>query len=81
MSGEKLNDNPVQRGEVHNYRNDYKFNYEIKQKANAEWQIGSIKIRSDSSDGLSSLLVNITKDLLELMEQEGFKLVKKVGAD
>lgn len=77
MSGE---DKP-QRGEIHNYRNDYKFNYEIKQKANAEWQIGSIKIRSDNSDGLSSLLVNITKDLLELMEKEGFKLVKKVGAD
>ncbi len=75
MSGESS------KGEIHNYRNDYKFNYEIKQKANAEWQVGSIKIRSDNSDGLSSLLVNITKDLLDLMEQEGFKLVKKVGAD
>lgn len=70
-----------QKGEIHNYRNDYKFNYEIKQKANSEWQIGSIKIRSDNSEGLSKLLVNITKDLLELMENEGFKLVKKVGAD
>ncbi len=76
-----MSEDKPQRGEVHNYRNDYKFNFEIKQKANAEWQIGSIKIRSDNSDGLSSLLVNITKDLLELMEKEGFKLVKKVGAD
>lgn len=71
----------TQRGEVHNYRNEYKFNYEIKQKANAEWQIGSIKIRSDNEEGLSNLLVHITKELLELMEKEGFKLVKKVGAD
>ena len=69
------------KGEVHNYRNDYKFNFEIKQKANGEWQIGSIKIRSDSEDGLGSLMVNITKDLIELMERDGFKLVKKVGAD
>ena len=76
-----MSEDKPQRGEIHNYRNDYKFNYEIKQKANSEWQIGSIKIRSDNSDGLSSLLVNITKDLLELMEKEGFKLVKKVGAD
>ena len=73
--------NESQRGEVHNYRNEYKFNYEIKQKANAEWQIGSIKIRSDNEEGLSNLLVHITKELLELMEKEGFKLVKKVGAD
>ncbi len=70
-----------QKGEIHNYRNEYKFNYEIKQKANAEWQIGSIKIRSDNEEGLSNLLVHITKELLELMENEGFKLVKKVGAD
>ena len=70
-----------QKGEVHNYRNEYKFNYEIKQKANCEWQIGSIKIRSDNEEGLSNLLVHITKELLELMENEGFKLVKKVGAD
>ena len=69
------------KGEIHNYRNEYKFNYEIKQKANAEWQIGSIKIRSDSEEGLGNLLVHITKDLLEHMEQQGFKLVKKVGAD
>lgn len=69
------------KGEVHNYRNDYKFNFEIKQKANGEWQIGSIKIRSDSEDGLGNLMVNITKDLIELMERDGFKLVKKVGAD
>ncbi len=71
----------TRKGEVHNYRNDYKFNFEIKQKANGEWQIGSIKIRSDSEDGLGSLMVNITKDLIELMERDGFKLVKKVGAD
>lgn len=69
------------KGEIHNYRNDYKFNYEIKQKANGEYQIGSIKIRSDSSDGLSQLLVNITKDLTDLMKDSGFKMVEKVGAD
>ncbi len=77
MSGEEK----PQRGEIHNYRNDYKFNYEIKQKANGEYQIGSIKIRSDFSDGLSDLLVNIAKDLTRLMEEKGFKMVKKVGAD
>ena len=70
-----------QKGEIHNYRNDYKFNYEIKQKANGEWQIGSIKIRSDFSDDLGSLLVNIVKDLTRLMKDEGFKMVEKVGAD
>ena len=70
-----------QRGEIHNYRNDYKFNYEIKQKANGEFQIGSIKIRSDNDDGLSTLLVNITKDLIEAMKSKGFKVVEKVGAD
>jgi len=70
-----------QRGEIHNYRNEYKYNFEIKQKANGEFQIGSIKIRSDSSDGLSQLLVNITKDLTNLMKEEGFKMVEKVGAD
>lgn len=70
-----------QKGEIHNYRNDYKFNYEIKQKANGEFQIGSIKIRSDYSEDLGSLLVNITKDLIELMKEKGFKVVEKVGAD
>lgn len=70
-----------QKGEIHNYRNDYKFNYEIKQKANGEWQIGSIKIRSDFSNDLGSLLVNIAKDLTDLMENKGFTMVKKVGAD
>ncbi len=70
-----------QRGEIHNYRNDYKFNYEIKQKANGEWQIGSIKIRSDNDQGLSTLLVNITKDLIDAMKDKGFKVVQKVGAD
>ena len=70
-----------QKGEIHNYRNDYKFNYEIKQKANGEFQIGSIKIRSDYSEDLGSLLVNITKDLIELMKDKGFKVVEKVGAD
>ncbi len=74
MSGES------QKGEIHNYRNDYKFNYEIKQKANGEWQIGSIKIRSDNDQGLSSLLVNITKDLIDAMKEQGFKMVEKVGA-
>lgn len=73
--------NESQKGEIHNYRNDYKFNYEIKQKANGEWQIGSIKIRSDNDQGLGTLLVNITKDLTELMDKNGFKTVKKVGAD
>jgi len=71
----------TQRGEIHNYRNDYKFNYEIKQKANGEFQIGSIKIRSDNDDGLSTLLVNITKDLIDAMKSKGFKMVEKVGAD
>lgn len=70
-----------QKGEIHNYRNDYKFNYEIKQKANGEFQIGSIKIRSDYNEDLGSLLVNITKDLIELMKEKGFKVVEKVGAD
>ncbi len=70
-----------QKGEIHNYRNDYRFNYEIKQKANGEWQIGSIKIRSDYSSDLGSLLVNIVKDLTKLMKDEGFKMVEKVGAD
>ncbi len=77
MSGEEK----PQRGEIHNYRNDYKFNFEIKQKANGEYQIGSIKIRSDFHDGLSDLLVNIAKDLTDLMEKKGFKMVKKVGSD
>ena len=71
----------TQKGEIHNYRNDYKFNYEIKQKANGEWQIGSIKIRSDNDQGLSYLLVNITKDLIDAMKEKGFKMVERVGAD
>jgi len=75
MSGE------IKKGEVHNYRNEYKFNFEIKQKANGEWQIGSIKIRSDNEEGLNNLLVHLTKNLLEHMEEEGLKLVKRVGAD
>ena len=33
-----MSGNNSQRGEIHNYRNDYKFNYEIKQKANGEEQ-------------------------------------------
>ena len=76
-----MSGNNSQRGEIHNYRNDYKFNYEIKQKANGEWQIGSIKIRSDNDDGLSTLLVNITKDVIDAMKSKGFKVVEKVGAD
>ena len=44
-------DEKTQRGEIHNYKNDYKFTYELKQKANGEWQVGG-KIRSDNEDGL-----------------------------
>ncbi len=76
-----MSEEKPQRGEIHNYRNDYKFNFEIKQKANGEFQIGSIKIRSDNDDGLSTLLVNITKDLIDAMKNKGFKMVERVGAD
>ena len=58
-----------QKGEIHNYKNDYKFTYELKQKANGEWQIGG-KIRSDNEDGLK-----------EIGKSRGFKFIKPVGAD
>ena len=45
-------DEKSQKGEIHNYKNDYKFTYELKQKANGEWQVGG-KIRSDNEDGLA----------------------------
>ena len=40
----------TQRGEVHNYRNDYKFTFDLKQKANGEYKM-EVKIRSDNEDG------------------------------
>ena len=67
-------------GEVHNYRNDYKFTFELHQRANGEFQMGG-KIRSDNEDGLSNLFINLMTDLRDLANNKGFPIVKKVGAD
>ncbi len=72
---------PTTKGEVHNYRNEYKYTYEVGQKANAEWQIKSIKIRSDNSDLLHENLAQIAKDIGEAMKEKGHKMVKPVGGD
>ena len=73
-------DEKVQRGEIHNYKNDYKFTYELKQKANGEWQVGG-KIRSDNEDGLADLFITLLSDLKTIAGSRGFKIVKPVGAD
>ena len=73
-------DDKSQKGEIHNYKNDYKFTYELKQKANAEWQVGG-KIRSDNEDGLADLFITLLSDLKTIAKNRGFKIVKPVGAD
>ena len=73
-------DEKTQRGEIHNYKNDYKFTYELKQKANGEWQVGG-KIRSDNEDGLADLFITLLSDLKSIAKNRGFKIVKPVGAD
>ena len=73
-------DEKTQRGEIHNYKNDYKFTYELKQKANREWQVGG-KIRSDNEDGLADLFITLLGDLKTIAGNRGFKIVKPVGAD
>ena len=69
------------KGEIHNYKNEYKFNYELGQKANGEYQIKSVKIRSDIDDQLSGLLATKIKEIEGAMEDKGFKMVKPVGTD
>ncbi len=69
------------KGEVHNYRNDYKYNYEAGQKANGEWQIKSIKIRSDENALLHQTLAQIASDIGDAMKEKGHKMVKPVGGD
>ncbi len=69
------------KGEVHNYRNDYKYNYEAGQKANGEWQIKSIKIRSDENALLHETLAKIASDIEDAMKEKGHKMVKPVGGD
>tara|TARA_B100000745_G_C20117315_1_gene382510 strand:+ start:450 stop:683 length:234 start_codon:yes stop_codon:yes gene_type:complete len=73
-------DDKSQKGEIHNYKNDYKFTYELKQKANGEWQVGG-KIRSDNDDGLADLFITLLSDLKSIAKNRGFKIVKPVGAD
>jgi len=73
-------DDKSQKGEIHNYKNDYKFTYELKQKANGEWQVGG-KIRSDNEDGLADLFITLLSDLKSIAKNRGFKIVKPVGAD
>ena len=73
-------DEKSQKGEIHNYKNDYKFTYELKQKANGEWQVGG-KIRSDNEDGLADLFITLLSDLKSIAKNRGFKIVKPVGAD
>jgi len=77
MSG----DRGFAKGEIHNYKNEYKFNYELGQKANGEYQIKSVKIRSDIEDQLSGLLANKVKEIEKAMEDKGFKMVKPVGSN
>lgn len=72
---------PTTKGEVHNYRNEYKFTYEVGQKANAEWQIKSIKIRSDENALLHETLAKIASDIEDAMKEKGHKMVKPVGGD
>ncbi len=71
----------VAKGEIHNYKNEYKFNYELGQKANGEYQIKSVKIRSDIEDQLSGLMANKVKEIEKAMEDKGFKMVKPVGSN
>jgi hypothetical protein len=73
-------DEKSQKGEIHNYKNEYKFTYELKQKANGEWQVGG-KIRSDNEDGLADLFITLLSDLKTIAKNRGFKIVKPVGAD
>ena len=73
-------DEKSQKGEIHNYKNDYKFTYELKQKANGEWQVGG-KIRSDNEDGLADLFITLLSDLKTIAKNRGFKIDKPVGAD
>ena len=73
-------DEKSQKGEIHNYKNDYKFTYELKQKANGEWQVGG-KIRSDNEDALADLFITLLSVLKSIAKNRGFKIVKPVGAD
>ncbi len=68
------------KGEIHNYKNEYKWNFELGQKANGEFQIKSIKIRSDIDDQLAGTLALKVKEVEDAMEEKGYKMVKPVGA-
>jgi len=70
----------VGKGEIHNYKNEYKWNFELGQKANGEFQIKSIKIRSDIDDQLAGTLALKVKEVEDAMEEKGYKMVKPVGA-
>lgn len=69
------------KGEIHNYKNEYKWNFELGQKANGEFQIKSIKIRSDIDDQLASTLALKVKEVEDAMIDKGYKMVKPVGTD
>jgi len=68
------------KGEVHNYKNDYKFTFDLHQKANGEFQMGC-KIRSDFDDNLTGLMMRLMTELRESANEKGFRIVKHVGAD
>ena len=67
-------------GAIHNYRNDYKYTFEMKQKANGEWQLGG-KIRSDHEELVLPLFESLMTDFKKMCKAKGFPVVKKVGSD
>ena len=68
------------KGEVHNFRNDYRFKYELHQKANGEYQI-DVRVQSDNDENLASILVAKVVEIKGFMKANKLKPVEKEGAD
>lgn len=67
-------------GGYHDHVNEYKFTFELKQKANGEYQT-LIKVRGNEGSALVDVAVKCLDDLNSVMTTKGYKLVKPVGAD
>ena len=67
-------------GGYHDNINEYRFTFELKQKANGEFQT-LVKVRGNEGSALVEVAVKCLDDLNAVMKSKGYKTIKSVSVD
>ena len=69
----------VKKEGFHNFKNEWKYNIEMKMNASGELYIGSLKIRSDDDFGIVAMTYKLLRDLIAMGKEDGFRMAKGLG--